>query len=81
MEEFLDQDYETLKQKTRYASWVGLKLACENQAVAAPSYKTFCVAAKNRPASNQTLKRQGRRASYQLESFYWELDPENTPAR
>ena len=75
MEEFLDHDYETLKQKTRYASWAGLKLTSENQAVEAPSYKTFCVAAKNRPASNQTLKRQGRRASYQLESFYWELDP------
>lgn len=74
MEEFLDQDYETLKQKTRYASWIGLKLSCENQAVAAPSYKTFCVAAKNRPAFNQILKRQGRRASYQLETFYWELD-------
>ena len=74
MEEFLEQDYETLKQKTRYASWAGLKLACEAQGVAVPSYKTFCVAVKNRPALNQTLKRQGRRASYELETFYWELD-------
>src|SRR5271165_284004 len=78
MEEFLEQDYETLKQKTRYASWVGLKLACENQGVAVPSYKTFCVAVKNQPALNQTLKRQGRRASYKLETFYWELD-QKTP--
>ncbi|HZM11426.1 MAG TPA: DDE-type integrase/transposase/recombinase [Candidatus Limnocylindrales bacterium] len=78
MKEFLEQDYETLKQKTRYASWVGLKLACEHQGVAAPSYKTFCVAVKNRPALNQTLKRQGRRASYKLETFYWELD-QKTP--
>ena len=74
MEQFLDDDYETLKQKTRYASWAGLKLACENHAVVAPSYKTFCIAVKKRPALNQTLKRQGRRASYQLETFYWELD-------
>ena len=78
MEEFLEQDYETLKQKTRYASWAGLKLACKNQGVAVPSYKTFCVAVKNRPALNQTLKRQGRRASYKLETFYWELD-QKTP--
>ena len=74
MEQFLDDDYETLKQKTRYASWAGLKLACENHAVVAPSYKTFCIAVTKRPVLNQTLKRQGRRASYQLETFYWELD-------
>lgn len=78
MEEFLDQDYETLKQKTKYASWVGLKLSCEAKAVPAPSYKTFCVAVNKRPSFNQTLKRQGRRASYQLETFYWELD-QKTP--
>ncbi len=74
MGEFLDNDYEALKQKTRYASWAGLKLACENHAVVAPSYKTFCIAVTKRPVLNQTLKRQGRRASYKLETFYWELD-------
>src|SRR3974390_3379474 len=37
MEEFLEQDYETLKQKTRYASWAGLKLACDAQGIAVPS--------------------------------------------
>jgi hypothetical protein len=74
MGEFLNNDYETLKQKTRYVSWAGLKLACDDQAVEAPSYKTFCIAVKKRPVLDQTLKRQGRRASYQLETFYWELD-------
>jgi len=78
MEEFLDQDYETLKQKTRYASWVGLKFSCEAKAVPVPSYQTFCVAVKQRPSFSQTLKRQGRRASYQLKTFYWELD-QKTP--
>jgi putative transposase len=78
MEEILDQDYETLKQKTRYASWVGLKLSCEAKAIPAPSYQTFCVAVDKRPSFSQTLKRQGRRASYQLKTFYWELD-QKTP--
>jgi transposase InsO family protein len=78
MEHFVEQDYETLKQKTRYASWAGLKLGCESQGIAVPSYKTFCTAVKNRPALDQTLKRQGRRASYELETFYWELD-QKTP--
>jgi putative transposase len=78
MAQFLEQDYETLKQKTRFASWAGLKLACESQGIVVPSYKTFCTAVKNRPALDQTLKRQGRRASYELETFYWELD-QKTP--
>jgi hypothetical protein len=78
MEEFIALDYETLKQKTKYASWVGLKAACEKQETPVPSYKTFCVAAARRPTFNRTLKRKGRRAAYQFETFYWELD-QKTP--
>jgi transposase InsO family protein len=74
MQEFIQRDYETLKQKTRYASWILLKLACEEQSVLAPSYKTFCVAVRQRPILDQVLKRQGRRAAYQVTTFYWELD-------
>jgi transposase InsO family protein len=74
MQEFIEGDYETLKQKTKYASWIQLKLACETQAIPTPSYKTFCIGVRQRPAYDQTLKRQGRRASYQLDAFYWDLD-------
>ena len=31
MSEFILTDYESLKQKTRYASWIALKLACERR--------------------------------------------------
>jgi transposase InsO family protein len=78
MEEFIALDYETLKQKTKYASWAGLKATCEKQGVLVPSYKTFCVAIMRQPIFNQTLKRRGRRAAYQVETFYWELD-QKTP--
>jgi putative transposase len=74
MEEFIVRDYETLKQKTRYACWIQLKVACESQGIHAPSYKTFCLAVRRRPVVEQTLKRKGRRASYQVEPFYWSLD-------
>jgi putative transposase len=74
MQEHIEQDYETLKQKTKYASWIQLKLVCEAQATTTPSYKTFCLAVQRRPAFDQTLKRQGRRASYQVDAFYWNLD-------
>lgn len=78
MEEFIDLDYETLKQKTKYASWAGLKAACEKQGIQVPSYKTLYVAAARRPTFNQTLKRKGRTAAYQVETFYWDLD-QKTP--
>ncbi len=74
MHEHIERDYETLKQKTKYASWIKLQLACEAQGIAAPSYKTFCEAVRARPTFDRTLKRQGRRASYQVATFYWDLD-------
>lgn len=74
LQEYIEGDYETLKQRTRYASWIRLKLACETQGAPAPSYKTFCLAVRDRSTFDQTLKRKGRRASYQVATFYWNLD-------
>jgi transposase InsO family protein len=74
MNEFVITDYESLKQKTRYASWIALKLVCERRGILAPSLKTFCLAVHSRPRFEQTAKRQGHRAAYAHESFYWELD-------
>jgi putative transposase len=44
MMEFIERDYETLKQKTQYASWAGFQLACEREQIPAASYKTFSLA-------------------------------------
>jgi putative transposase len=74
MNEFIITDYESLKQKTRYASWIALKLACERRGILAPSLKTFCLAVRSRPGFEQTAKRQGHRAAYAREDFYWELE-------
>ena len=73
MAEFIENDYETLKQKTKTASWLALRLACEKQGIAAPSYKTFSLAIRHRPRFTQVLKRSGHRAAYQHEAFHWEL--------
>lgn len=78
LEEAILKDYETLKQKTRYASWMKLKHTCDEQGVAAPSYVTFCKAVRKRPQLLRTLKRQGRRAAYPHEPFYWNLE-QTTP--
>ena len=74
MQESIEADYETLKQKTKYASWIRLKGMCEAQSAPIPSYKTFCLAVDKRSVFNQTLKRKGRRASYQVATFHWDLD-------
>jgi putative transposase len=74
MTELIEKDYETLKQKTKTASWLALSLACDREAVAVPSYKTFSLAIRRRPRFTQVLKRSGRRAAYQHEAFHWELE-------
>jgi transposase InsO family protein len=73
--EFVTNDFENLKQKTRAASWAALKRTCEERAIVAPSYVSFCLAVRERPAFEQTLKRQGRRAAYAHTEFYFELQP------
>jgi transposase InsO family protein len=78
MTEFIDKDYETLKRKTMYATWSALKLNSERQQIPAPSYKTFCLAVHQRAGVEQTKKRQGSRAAYQLQPFFWELE-QRTP--
>lgn len=72
--EFIENDYETLKQKKKYEVWAVLKNICDKRGVIAPSYKTFARAVRRRSGYRQTLKRKGRRAAYAEEIFYWELD-------
>ena len=70
----IENDYETLKQKTRLACWAALKRECDAGGISAPSYATFCATVRKRNRFAQVLKRLGRRAAYQHEPQYWELD-------
>ncbi len=74
MNEFIDKDYETIKQKSKYAAWIALKHACDKEDILAPSYTTFRLAVCRRAGFSQTLKRQGPRAAYRQEPLYVELD-------
>jgi putative transposase len=78
MMEFIEKDYESLKQKTMYATWSALKLACDRRQIPAPSYMTFTLAVHHRARAEQVEKRRGRRAAYSLQPFYWELE-QRTP--
>jgi transposase InsO family protein len=75
LNQFIERDYETLKQKSRFATWAALLRACEEKGSVAPSYATFCLAVRRRPAFEGLLKRKGHRAAYIHEPFYWELGP------
>lgn len=78
LNKFIENDYETLKQKRKYEVYGAYLRACEKEAVIPASYKTFCKAIKRRPPFDQVTKRQGRRAAYPYKSFYWTLD-QTTP--
>ena len=78
MMECIEKDYETQKQKTRYAVWSAFKLRCDKLNIAAPSFRTFTQAVHQRAGAEQIQKRQGSRAAYQHQPFYWELE-QRTP--
>ena len=74
MTQFIEVDYETLKQKRRLHVYGALMRACESHGTTAPSYKTFCNEVSRRPVYDQLLKRKGRRAAYKAEPTYHELN-------
>ena len=53
----IENDYETLKQKTRLACWAALKRECDAGGISAPSYATFCATVRKRNRFAQVLKR------------------------
>lgn len=65
--------YETPTQPSKLAVYGRLLKACAERGVLAPSYATFAAAIRNRPRYPQTLRRQGARAAYAQEPWYWEL--------
>ncbi len=75
MEKFILNDYETLKQKPKQEVYIAFERQAKLEGLAIiPSYKTFWKRIKQRPAYEQVLKRQGKRAATQLEPWVWELE-------
>jgi putative transposase len=69
VDEFLSGDYETLKQKRKFAVYAALVRTCEERGVVAPAYKTFAQAANRRPRQEQVAKRQGPRLAPRQRPF------------
>jgi putative transposase len=78
MMDFIENDYETDRQKPKVHSWGQMVRYCESKGIHPPSYKTYCKEIKKRKGYEQTLKRRGRRAAYQEKVPYLFLD-QDTP--
>jgi putative transposase len=73
IEQFITEEYETIKQKNLQSVFGSLLQACERDGVIAPSYRTFTKAVRRKSGYEQTKKRQGKRAAYARAQIYWEL--------
>ncbi|WP_283153618.1 TnsA endonuclease N-terminal domain-containing protein [Guptibacillus hwajinpoensis] len=74
MDCFIENEYETTVQKNLSVVYGAFKNSCIDKGYPCPSYTCFWKRVKNRPIDVQTRKRKGKRAQYQQENFYWELD-------
>ncbi|MCZ8494037.1 TnsA endonuclease N-terminal domain-containing protein [Priestia megaterium] len=78
LEKFIETEYENIKQKSRKVVYGALLNECESKGIVAPSYKTFCKYVAKRPREESVKKREGKRAAYKYEKFYWSLE-QRTP--
>ncbi|MBX7222825.1 MAG: DDE-type integrase/transposase/recombinase [Blastocatellia bacterium] len=74
MVEVIESQYENLKQRRMSEVYGALRRECELRGWVPPSYVTFTFAVKNRPRHQQMVKRQGVRAAYPEEAFFFELE-------
>jgi transposase InsO family protein len=74
IDEFIQNDYLNVKQKSKYATYCSLRQACIDKGLIPPSYKTFLKNLKKIPQYETKLHRQGKRIAYKNECFYWELE-------
>ncbi len=73
MNDFIENKYETFKQKNKREVYGELVNACEEKGIIAPSYFTFTKTVNQRSPYEQIKSRQGKRAAYPHEPFYYEL--------
>src|SRR5260370_24203705 len=74
MMDYIENDYETDRQKPIVHSHGQMVAYCEAHGIHPASYKTYCKAIKKRRGYEQTLKRKGRRAAYQEKVQFPYLD-------
>lgn len=72
--EFIIDKYEMFIQKNKLRVYSEFCLELEKLGIPTASYKTFAKLIKLRPKEKQVRNRQGDRAAYPYEQFYWQLE-------
>ncbi len=73
MGKYIEEDFETIKQKQATTVYNAFKKECEKKGYIPPSFKTFLSEVDKRPIHEQIQKRQGSKAAYTTKPFYYEL--------
>lgn len=79
MERMISEKYENIKLKSARSVYRELLVKCDEMNTIPPSYATLCKAIKNRSIYSLTKAREGKRAAYKYEEFYYHLDGETVP--
>ncbi len=81
MSNFISEKYETLKQRGQLRVYESFRLACKSHEpeLNPPSFSRFCLEIIRRKSTEQTFKREGRRAAIQKTEFYWQLELTTPP--
>jgi transposase InsO family protein len=74
LDRYIDEQYETIKQKSKRAVHSQYVLACERQGIMPASYKTFCKKVAGQDRYQQVMKRKGRRAAYSARPWFHALE-------
>lgn len=70
---FITEQYETSREAPAWEIYLAYQRACELQHIIPLSYRTFYSEIGKRAGYAQTAARQGTKAAYKEEPFYWEL--------
>src|SRR5258708_183242 len=73
IDDYISENYETIKHQPRIAVYRGLKKSCEKAGKLVPSYKTFTLKVKMRDPYQQKRKRKGDKPAYPDKPIYWQL--------
>jgi putative transposase len=74
MNEVIEKSYKDIKLKKVKIVYGELENLCEENEVIPPTYQTFCTEINNRSIYDITKSREGRRAAYKYEEFFWRLE-------
>ncbi|MBW4677809.1 MAG: DDE-type integrase/transposase/recombinase [Desmonostoc geniculatum HA4340-LM1] len=73
MDFYIQESYESIVNRKAYTVWKLLITDCKEKGYQTPSFQTFLNHIKKRSEYETTLKREGKKAAYSLETNYLEL--------